>query len=79
MGKPETWKSMECLRKRLNLQDPEEATRPDCEGVMELKDVTLSIGSLEMRSEGGRTFPVYKRPILEKTWVCNKCGFVFYE
>jgi len=32
-----------------------------------------------MFTEDGVTFPIYKDPILEKTWVCNKCGFVFYE
>jgi len=51
----------------------------ECDGVMELKDVTLSSGSFEMLTEDGVTFPIHKDPILEKTWVCNKCGFVFYE
>ncbi len=51
----------------------------ECDGVMELKDVTLSSGSFEMLTEDGQTSPIHKDPLLEKTWVCRKCGFVFYE
>ncbi len=51
----------------------------DCDGVMFLKDMTLTEGSVDMATDLGDTFPIYKSPILEKTWVCNKCGFVFYE
>lgn len=42
--------------------------KAECDGVMELKDVTLKGGS-----------GTYKPPYLTKIWVCNKCGHVFEE
>ena len=51
----------------------------DCDGVMELKDVVLSPGSFDMISDDHHDIPKCKPSTIEKTWVCNKCGFVFYD
>ncbi len=65
------WKDNECFLKA--------AGQSDCDGVMELKDVTIKGGSLtEFREEGVRGID-YVKPHLEKIWVCNKCGQVFVE
>ncbi len=63
--KPWEWKDNECFSNEVKLGE--------CDGVMELKDVTL-------KGERRLSVPVkYTPPILEKTWVCNKCGHVFVE
>jgi len=61
------WKDNECFSN--------EVKPGECDGVMELKDVTLKGGSLRL----GLEYHDYTPPYLEKTWVCNKCGFIFVE
>jgi len=52
-----------------------QSEEPECDGVMELKDVNIKGGSLRL----GLEYHDYTPPYLEKTWVCNKCGFIFLE
>ena len=63
--KPWEWKDNECFLKA--------AKQSDCDGVMELKDVTIKGGTPTTSTTWG--LPA----ILEKIWVCNKCGCVFVE
>lgn len=61
--KPWEWKDNPCFLKHQG--------QSECDGVMELKDVTLKNASSYPYTETG--------PYLEKIWVCNKCGFVYTE
>ena len=65
--KPWEWKDNGCFTK--------ESKESDCDGVMELKDVTLNSGTFH----DGAPVHAHVTPFLEKIWVCNKCGFVFAE
>ena len=65
--KPWEWVDNECFLKA--------GGQSDCDGVMELKDVNIKGGSLRL----GLEYHDYTPPYLEKTWVCNKCGFIFVE
>ena len=65
--KPWEWKDNECFSN----QFPE--TTVECDGAMELKDVTIKGGTPTTSTTWG--LPT----ILEKIWVCNKCGHVFVE
>ena len=65
------WTDPPCYLKAMN--------QSDCDGHMILKDASLSRGSIEHIREDGQTAEIYHPPILTKTWVCDKCGFVFEE
>lgn len=47
--------------------------------IIEAKAKFVVEGVVEMLTEDGVTFPIHKDPILEKTYACKECGFVFYE
>jgi len=69
--KPWEWVDNECFLKA--------GGQSECDGVMELKDVNIKGGSLKVFTEEGRDVHDYVSPYLEKTWVCNGCGFIFLE
>ena len=74
--KPWEWIDNKCFAKKFH---PESSNLPDCDGVMVLKDVVLKAGSFKTGSEEGQIYHIHNDPILEKIWVCSKCGFIFPE